>query len=229
VGRRLARSWAWREISQPVRVERFGLLGSRLAQECLELGPELSLGDDCLPPLVAFALEQELSEAHGKRQRSTDHCGMRDEDSPKATNRPDRASAALMFPVEASSVRIIGCLRRGGLRVGSICVIAPTGMNLLDDLRPKLEPFCRKHRLRHLAVFGSFSRGTQGAHSDIDLLATLEDPATVPADELFEMAGEAEELLGQPVDFVLRDRLEASPNRLACEHILATAVTIYGD
>jgi hypothetical protein len=43
------------------------------------------------------------------------------------------------------------------------------------------------------------------------------------------MAGEAEELLGRPVDFVLRDRLEASPNRLAREHILATAVTVYGD
>jgi hypothetical protein len=57
----------------------------------------------------------------------------------------------------------------------------------------------------------------------------LENPATVLADELFEMAGEAEELLGHPVDFVLRDRLEASSNRLAREHILATAVTVYGD
>lgn len=99
----------------------------------------------------------------------------------------------------------------------------------LDEIRPKLAPFCRKHRLRHLAVFGSFSRGQQEAHSDIDLLATLENPAAVPADELFEMAGEAEELLGRPVDFVLRDRLETSPNRLAREHIFATAVTIYGD
>jgi predicted nucleotidyltransferase len=102
-------------------------------------------------------------------------------------------------------------------------------VTFLDEIRPKLVPFCRKHRLRHLAVFGSFSRGHQGRHSDIDLLATLEDPATVPADELFEMAGEAEELLGRPVDFVLRDRLEASSNRWAREHILATAVTIYGD
>lgn len=101
--------------------------------------------------------------------------------------------------------------------------------NALAELRPKLAPFCRKHRLRHLAVFGSFSRGHQGTHSDIDLLATLEDPASVPADELFEMAGEAEELLGRPVDFVLRDRLEASPNRQAREHILSTAVTVYGD
>jgi hypothetical protein len=43
------------------------------------------------------------------------------------------------------------------------------------------------------------------------------------------MAGEAEELLGRPVDFVLRDRLEASSNRQARDHILSTAITIYGD
>ena len=108
-------------------------------------------------------------------------------------------------------------------------VTAPANTTFLDEIRPKLAPFCRRHRLRHLAVFGSFSRGEQQAHSDIDLLATLDNPATVPADELFEMAGEVEELLGRPVDFVLRDRLEASSNRLAREHILATAVTLYGD
>jgi len=102
------------------------------------------------------------------------------------------------------------------------------GSDFLDEIRPRLAPFCRKHRLTYLAVFGSFARGQQGARSDIDLLATLEDPTSVPADELFEMAGEAEELLGRPVDFVLRDRLEASAHRLARDHILATAVTIYG-
>ncbi len=106
---------------------------------------------------------------------------------------------------------------------------APANTAFLDEIRPKFAPFCRLHRLRHLAVFGSFSRGEQQAHSDIDLLATLENPATVPADELFEMAGEAEELLGRPVEFVLRDRHEASPNNMAREHILATAVTVYGD
>jgi predicted nucleotidyltransferase len=120
-------------------------------------------------------------------------------------------------------------LARGALSGKDHNVTAPANTTFLDEIRPKLAPFCRRHRLRHLAVFGSFSRGEQQAHSDIDLLATLENPASVPADELFEMAGEAEELLGRPVDFVLRDRLEASSNRLAREHILATAVTVYGD
>ena len=43
------------------------------------------------------------------------------------------------------------------------------------------------------------------------------------------MAGEAEELIGRPVDFVLRPSLDKSPNRFARKHILATAVCLYGD
>ena len=39
----------------------------------------------------------------------------------------------------------------------------------------------------------------------------------------------AEELVGRPVDFVLRHSLEKSPNRFAREHILATAVCLYGN
>jgi hypothetical protein len=42
------------------------------------------------------------------------------------------------------------------------------------------------------------------------------------------MAGEAEEVVGAPVDFVLRRSLEKSPNHFAREHILATAVCGYG-
>jgi predicted nucleotidyltransferase len=96
-------------------------------------------------------------------------------------------------------------------------------------MRTKLQDFARRHRLRRLEVFGSAARGMGGPNSDVDLLVTLDDPANVDAAELFEMAGEAEELLGRPVDFVLRDRLEASPNRWAREQILNTAVTLYGE
>jgi len=132
-------------------------------------------------------------------------------------------------PQPPASWRCLSLLARTALSGNTLLMTPSANAAFLEEIRPKLVSFCRKHRLRHLAVFGSCSRGQQGLHSDIDLLATLEDPATVPADELFEMAGEAEELLGRPVDFVLRDRLEASSNRLAREHILATAVTIYGD
>lgn len=96
----------------------------------------------------------------------------------------------------------------------------------LATLRAKLAPFCEKHRIRRLEVFGSAARGESTSTSDVDLLATLD--GSVPVSELLEMAGEAEELVGRPVDFVLRAALEKSPDHLAREHILSTAVCVYG-
>jgi predicted nucleotidyltransferase len=94
-------------------------------------------------------------------------------------------------------------------------------------LRQRLRPFCEKHHIRRLEVFGSSARGQAVSGSDVDLLVTLEGAVSTSA--LLEMAGEAEELVGRPVDFVLRESLERSPNRLAREHILATAIPVYGD
>jgi hypothetical protein len=97
-----------------------------------------------------------------------------------------------------------------------------------DELRNRLRPFCEKHHIRKLEVFGSAARGQAGAGSDVDLLVTLDGSVPLSAAALLEMAGEAEELVGAPVDFVLRSSLEKSPNRLAREHILSTAVCVYG-
>lgn len=98
----------------------------------------------------------------------------------------------------------------------------------LADLRRRLRPFCEKHHIRRLEIFGSAARGQATPSSDVDLLVTLDDSAPVSTAALVEIAGEAEELLGAPVDFVLRSSLEKSPNRFAREHILSTAVCVYG-
>lgn len=98
-----------------------------------------------------------------------------------------------------------------------------------DELRERLHSFCEKHRIRRLEVFGSAATGQASPSSDVDLLVTLSDSAPVSTAELLEMAGEAEELVGRRVDFVLRHSLENSPNRFAREHILANAVCIYGN
>ena len=88
-----------------------------------------------------------------------------------------------------------------------------------DELRERLRPFCEKHRIRRLEVFGSAAVGLATPSSDVDLLVTLDESNPVSTAELLEMAGEAEELIGRPVDFVLRPSLEKSPNRFAREHI----------
>jgi hypothetical protein len=92
-------------------------------------------------------------------------------------------------------------------------------------LRQRLKPFCEKYNIRRLEVFGSVARGEAGPGSDMDLLVTFDGPVSTAA--LLEMAGEAEELVGIPVDFVLRRSLEQSPNRFAREHILSSAVCVY--
>ena len=98
-----------------------------------------------------------------------------------------------------------------------------------DELRERPRPFCERHRIRRLEVFGSAAVGLATSTSDVDLLVTLDESTPVSTSELLEMAGEAEELIGRPVDFVLRPSLEKSPNRFAREHILATAVCLYGN
>ena len=98
----------------------------------------------------------------------------------------------------------------------------------LAELRGRLRPFCERHPIRRLEIFGSAARGQAGPGSDVDLLVTFDESSPVSTAELLEMAGEAEELVGRPVDFVLRRSLEKSPNHFAREHILRTAVRLYG-
>ena len=57
----------------------------------------------------------------------------------------------------------------------------------------------------------------------MDLLVTIDDAKPVSTAELLEMVGEAEELAGAPVDFVLRSSLEESNNAFARENILRSA------
>ena len=98
----------------------------------------------------------------------------------------------------------------------------------LAELRALLRPFCQKHRIRRLDIFGSAARGLEAPDGDVDMLVTPDESHPPSTAELLEMAGEAEELVGAPVDFVLRQSLERSPNRYAREHILATTVCVYG-
>lgn len=97
-----------------------------------------------------------------------------------------------------------------------------------DELSRRFRPFCEKHHIRRLEVFGSAARGQAGPRSDVDLMVTFDESVQVSTAALLEMAGEAEELVGAPVDFVLRASLEKSPNPFARSHILSTSVCVYG-
>ena len=101
-------------------------------------------------------------------------------------------------------------------------------MPSISELRTLFRPFCQKHRIQRLEVFGSAARGGMTSDSDLDLLVTLDESKPASTAEILEMAGEAEELARVPVDFVLRRSVERSSNHFAREDILKSAVRIYG-
>jgi predicted nucleotidyltransferase len=74
-------------------------------------------------------------------------------------------------------------------------------MPSLADLRRRLRPFCEKHHILRLEIFGSAARGRVSPASDVDLLVTFDDSASVSTAALLEIAGEAEELVGRPRRF----------------------------
>ena len=96
----------------------------------------------------------------------------------------------------------------------------------LDEVRARIAPLCQRHPIRRLEVFGSVAQGTAQPGSDVDLLVTLD--GTVSTAQLLDMAGEAEELIGAPVDFVLRQNIEAASRTDRRREILQKAVCIYG-
>ncbi len=98
----------------------------------------------------------------------------------------------------------------------------------LSEVAKRLRPLGQRPAIRRLDVFGSVACGTATFGSDVDLLVTLDPARDVSTDELLDMAGEAEELAGARVDFVLRHSLDKSANPETRRHILETAVCIYG-
>lgn len=98
----------------------------------------------------------------------------------------------------------------------------------LSEVAKRLRPLGQRPAIQRLDVFGSVASGHATAASDVDLLVTLDPTHDVSTDELLDMAGESEELVGAPVDFVLRHSLDKSANPETRRQILETAVCIYG-
>ena len=66
-----------------------------------------------------------------------------------------------------------------------------------DPLR--IADFCRKHRIRRLALFGSVLRDDFAPGSDVDVLVEFQ-PGCVPGLAFFAMERELSQVLGQKVD-----------------------------
>ena len=91
----------------------------------------------------------------------------------------------------------------------------------------RIADFCRRWKVRELAVFGSFLRDDFRDDSDIDLLIDPLYGVKWSFDDVFAMQDEMTALLGREAQIVERSSVEASPNYIRRKRILSTAVPIH--
>lgn len=87
--------------------------------------------------------------------------------------------------------------------------------------------FCRRWRIRELAVFGSVLRDDFRPDSDIDVLVTFAPDAPWSLIDHVSMQEELAEILHRRVDLVTRGGLERSENVYRRREILQTAQVVY--
>jgi predicted nucleotidyltransferase len=87
----------------------------------------------------------------------------------------------------------------------------------------ELTNFCRRYKVRELALFGSMLGANYGPESDIDLLVSFEPAARVTFLTLAKMQRELEALLGRAVDLIPKDGLKP----VIRNQVLATARVLY--
>jgi len=82
--------------------------------------------------------------------------------------------------------------------------------------------FCREHRIRRLALFGSILREDFGPESDIDVLVEFEPDAT-PGFAFFGIQSALSKMLGRKVDL----NTPAALNRYFRDEVLHEAQVLY--
>ena len=87
-----------------------------------------------------------------------------------------------------------------------------------------LDAFCRKWRVRELALFGSVLRADFSPESDVDVLVTFDREAPWSLWDVLAMRGELEEMLGRKVDLVEKDAIR---NPFRRREILRTHQVVY--
>lgn len=93
-----------------------------------------------------------------------------------------------------------------------------------SEIREKLAPYCRRHGITQLELFGSTARGEAGRGSDVDLIASFRSN---PGLDFFAMEEKMTELLGVPVHLLTADSARELPNPHRRKSILQDARVIY--
>jgi predicted nucleotidyltransferase len=88
----------------------------------------------------------------------------------------------------------------------------------------QIEAFCRRWKIRELALFGSVLRDDFRPDSDVDVLVEFEPDAGHSLFEFFDMQVELEEMIGRPVDLVEKGAVR---NPYVRQHIRKNHRTVY--
>lgn len=87
----------------------------------------------------------------------------------------------------------------------------------------ELATFCRKHRIRRLAFFGSVLRNDFGPKSDVDVLVEFDPSAKIGLIKLAGIEIELSELIGRKVDL----NTEGSISKYFRDKVLSEAENLY--
>ncbi|MCX7840519.1 MAG: nucleotidyltransferase domain-containing protein [Anaerolineae bacterium] len=91
----------------------------------------------------------------------------------------------------------------------------------------EISNFCKRWKIRELALFGSALRDDFHAASDLDLLVTFAPDAEWGLLDHVQMQLEVEKLFGRSVDLISKRALERSTNWVRREEIFKTAQILY--
>jgi predicted nucleotidyltransferase len=111
-----------------------------------------------------------------------------------------------------------------------IGIIITSKMTFVESIpQEEIRRFCRRWKVRELAVFGSALRADFRPDSDVDVLVSFHGTAHWGLFDHVQMRLELEAIFQRKVDLVTRRALEQSQNKLLREHILNSAKTILAD
>ncbi len=102
--------------------------------------------------------------------------------------------------------------------------MTPTNLGIGAE---KIADFCRRWKIKRLAVFGSAATGELRLASDIDLLVTFSQDADWTMFDHFTMEEELSDLFGRDVDLISLRAVEENPNPISRREILNSARQIY--
>lgn len=95
----------------------------------------------------------------------------------------------------------------------------------IDIPREKIEDFCRRWKIKEMAIFGSVLREDFGPESDVDFLVTFFEQARWSLFDWAEMIEELKKITGREIDLVERESIRNPYRRRS---ILARMEVIYG-